>query len=107
MSDFAILIRQKRILKGLSQSQVAGILGTAQGVISNWERGVYVPRGEALPELGKVLDLDLEEMKRNLFHDYVGRIPEKDSLSDRVQALRIIDRDAVYAFLAFLESREN
>ena len=46
--DAAALIRDARRLAGLSQAELAGRVDTTQAVVSRWERGVEVPRLDAL-----------------------------------------------------------
>jgi transcriptional regulator with XRE-family HTH domain len=46
--DVGGLIRQARLLAGLSQAELAARVGTTQPVVSRWERGSEVPRIDAL-----------------------------------------------------------
>jgi transcriptional regulator with XRE-family HTH domain len=47
-TDLGELIASARITAGLSQTALAAAIGTAQSVISRWERGVETPRVETL-----------------------------------------------------------
>ena len=38
-------IRERRVMLGLSQQQMAAELGTRQQTVSEWETGLYRPRG--------------------------------------------------------------
>lgn len=57
------LIRKAREAAGLDQNAVARELGLGQQAISTWERGASRPRGSQLPELGKLLDLDVAALR--------------------------------------------
>jgi transcriptional regulator with XRE-family HTH domain len=46
--DIGGLVREARLLAGLSQSELARRVGTTQAVISRWERNAEVPRLDAL-----------------------------------------------------------
>lgn len=45
------LLREARELAGLSQAELAALVGTKQSVISRWERGVDEPRLSTLARL--------------------------------------------------------
>jgi transcriptional regulator with XRE-family HTH domain len=45
------LIREVRRLAGLSQHELADLLGTKQSVISRWERGLDTPRVDTLARI--------------------------------------------------------
>jgi transcriptional regulator with XRE-family HTH domain len=47
-TDLGALIASARAAAGLSQTALAAAIGTAQSVISRWERGVETPRVETL-----------------------------------------------------------
>lgn len=51
-----------RIRKGYSQGELAQLLGTHQGVVSNWERGTKTPRVSNLRKLAKVFDMTIAEL---------------------------------------------
>ena len=46
--DVGALLREARLLAGLSQGELARRVGTTQAVVSRWERNVEVPRLDAL-----------------------------------------------------------
>jgi transcriptional regulator with XRE-family HTH domain len=55
------LLREARLIAGLSQAELAERIGTTQPVVSRWERDVEVPRidtlGRALQACGFEVDL--------------------------------------------------
>jgi len=56
------MIRKKREAKGLTQDQLADALGVDQTAVSQWERGVTLPRADKLPELAKLLGCTIDEL---------------------------------------------
>jgi len=46
-----LLIREARRHAGLTQAQLAARLGTRQSAVSNWERGLDVPRVDTLARI--------------------------------------------------------
>ena len=51
-------IANARNLKGLTQEELARLVGVSKGSVRNWETGGKAPR-DALPRLEKVLEVDL------------------------------------------------
>lgn len=55
-------LKQRRLDAGLSQSQLADILGTVQSAISAWESGEKMPRASQLPALAAALHCSIDEL---------------------------------------------
>jgi transcriptional regulator with XRE-family HTH domain len=53
------LLRRKR---GLNQSDIASILGVAQSVVSDWERGHASPRMARLKAIARALKTNIQEL---------------------------------------------
>lgn len=67
-----------RLAQGLSQCQLADLIGSGQAVISAWERGVRIPNTEGLYRWAAGLGYDLT---------VTPRVDEGDEdAGDRVQA---------------------
>ena len=49
-------IKSKRVEAGLSQKQLAEIMGVTQAAIANWETGGVYPRASQLPALAEALN---------------------------------------------------
>lgn len=60
--DFKMRIKEARVSKGLSQTELAIILNTDQRVISRYELGTVIPSLERLVELAQVLDVSLDDL---------------------------------------------
>lgn len=56
------LIKTKRIEKGLSQLELAELIGTDQRNISKWESGIYDPTFGFVLKLIKVLEIDIRTL---------------------------------------------
>lgn len=55
-------IGKRRKTLGLSQSDLADILGVTQGAISQWEKGTSMPSTEKLPEIAKILGCEIADL---------------------------------------------
>ena len=55
-------IQKFRKLKGLTQTELAEMLGTTQYVITNYERDLNNPITAKMPEIAKVLEVTLDEL---------------------------------------------
>jgi transcriptional regulator with XRE-family HTH domain len=69
--DAAGLLRDARQIAGLSQSALAQRIGTTQPVISRWERGLEVPRVDALARALQACGFEADLVFRR--HDDVDR----------------------------------
>ncbi|MCJ7671106.1 MAG: helix-turn-helix domain-containing protein [Acidimicrobiia bacterium] len=69
--DAAGLLRDARRIAGLSQSALAERIGTTQPVISRWERGLDVPRIDALARALQACGFEADLVFRR--HDDVDR----------------------------------
>ena len=56
------LIRLKRIENGLTQKQLADAMNISDKTISKWERGLGCPDVALLPEVAKLLKMNIEEL---------------------------------------------
>lgn len=59
---FAAAIRDARLVKQMSQGQLAQALGVRQPSVSSWEQGHTFPAIDLLAPLARTLDLDLAEL---------------------------------------------
>ncbi|MFA5528843.1 MAG: helix-turn-helix transcriptional regulator [Peptostreptococcales bacterium] len=55
-------IQKKRIKNGMSQEQLAELLGIDRSTIAKWETGVSFPRGEKLPDLARILNCSIDDL---------------------------------------------
>lgn len=56
------IIRERRLLKKLTQEQVANYLGVTTPAVNKWEKGISYPDITLLPALARVLDTDLNTL---------------------------------------------
>lgn len=57
-------IARRRIALGLTQKQLAEVVGCYPKDICRWELGRHVPRGEALLKLSRVLGCTIDELMK-------------------------------------------
>lgn len=58
--DFKFVLKDLREQKGLSQAELANIVGVSQGVISQYERGDRKPTNEIHSKLSKALGVSMD-----------------------------------------------
>lgn len=73
MEKFHEKLKMLRKKQGLTQKEVARLLGTVQSVYSKWERGVYEPNYENLSMLACIFDVSVDF----LLSDYIEFSKEK------------------------------
>ena len=77
--EVGALVREARLIAGLSQAELATRIGTTQPVVSRWERDLEVPRidtlGRALQACGFEVDLVFRR------HDDVDRSQIRGALA--------------------------
>jgi transcriptional regulator with XRE-family HTH domain len=62
MKDFALRLRTIRLERGLSQRQLAEIVGCETMLISRYERGTGLPKMDTLVSLARALRISLDEL---------------------------------------------
>ena len=55
-------LREFRAKKGLTQMQIADVLGCQQGLVSQYERGVYTPSLHNALRLARALGTTVEDL---------------------------------------------
>jgi len=93
-------IKAARLLKGLSQTEMAERLGVSQPAVAHWESGAHAPRYALLPRIAALLEIPREDIapKRarkaprlhlNVRTSQVLDFPAAPSLSYEVSRLEI------------------
>lgn len=62
MGNIPIIIRNARLSKGLSQKELAVLIGKTKNVISNWENGRHKPNADQIESLCGILDIPVSDM---------------------------------------------
>ncbi|WP_304458972.1 helix-turn-helix domain-containing protein [Alicyclobacillus sendaiensis] len=99
-------IRQTRIRRGLTQSQIAMALGVTEANISNYERDKSIPPSERLQKLAEVLGVSVDYLlgRTNDPHGYSQDAGEDEQLRDAVEFItRARDELSEEAYTRFLE----
>ncbi len=55
-------IKAARLLKGLSQTELAERLGVSQPAVAHWESGAHAPRYALLPRIAAMLEIPREDI---------------------------------------------
>lgn len=59
----AITIKAARVNAGLTQKEAAQKLGVSENVVSNWERGLTVPRIDQIPAIEAAYGLSYNQIR--------------------------------------------
>lgn len=65
------IIKEKRLMKGLTQEQLVDFLGVSAPAVSKWEKSASYPDITLLPPLARLLDTDLNNLLS--FHEELTR----------------------------------
>lgn len=57
-----VQIKAARKAVGMSQANLAKMVGVTQGAVSQWERGITHPGFKILPKLAQALKLSLDDL---------------------------------------------
>ena len=87
--NFLCSLREK---KGMTQAEVANILGVTPAAVSKWENGSSKPRVEVLFQLAKLLDVRAEELMEGQYLE--NNVLDSDAvkeINERYEYLRKVD----------------
>lgn len=71
ISYLGAAIREYRRRRGVSQGELAALLGGSRNTISNWERGIHEPPADAIAAVAralKVSEMDIQTLAMSLLH---------------------------------------
>ena len=80
MNDFGEFLYTLRKEKGLTQSQLASLLGVTNKAVSKWETGEAMPETSLLLPLSKILGVTVDELlngKRSSESDFKDKTFEE------------------------------
>lgn len=55
-------IRELRSAANMTQNELASMVGVSQGIVSNWETEVFLPKTRDLPMLAKALSCNIGDL---------------------------------------------
>lgn len=55
-------IKEARQMKGITQEQLAKMLGITQGAVAQWENGLTHPSFDMLPKVAEALGMTVDEL---------------------------------------------
>lgn len=83
MNDFGEFLYTLRKEKGLTQSQLASLLGVTNKAVSKWETGEAMPETSLLLPLSKILGVTVDELlngKRSSENDFKDKTFEEENI---------------------------
>lgn len=92
------IIKERRLLKNMTQEQMAKLLGVSTPAVNKWERGGSYPDITLLPALARLLDTDLNTLlsfqddlsaqEIGLFLNEISELSEKEGLEKAFEAAK-------------------
>jgi len=110
MELFAESLRKAREERGLTQTQLAELLGITLRVYNRWERGAAVPRLDSIVQLADILQLSLDQLVgRSSTNPALPKLrhPKLQSLYEQVDRLSAEDQKALIILLDSLLKRSE
>lgn len=96
----AVRIKRLRVATGLTQGQLAELLGVSQAAVGRWEAGEFLPKGRYVVKLAGALGIDVSAL--------LGETPTNiDDLAEEVQlltAFRALPKDQKLIAIKLLEA---
>ena len=87
--NFLCMLREK---KGMTQAEIANMLGVTAAAVSKWENGSSKPRVDVLIKLAKILDVRVEELMSGEYIDSEILDPETvKTINERYEYLVKVD----------------
>ena len=90
MKKFADLLSVKRKAKGLTQDQLADLVGVSHQAVSKWERAEALPEISKIGDIALAIDTSTDELINSLYDTPIKAPIEKGSADDAYFAL--VDR---------------
>ena len=105
MSDFSKRLKELRNNKGLSQEELANLIGVHKSHISRYERGISIPSIEAATKLANALGISISKFV--IQDSNPNKDIELDNLFEQATHLNDSDKKVVKELLsAFIFKRE-
>ena len=80
MKTIGSIIKEKRLENGWTQSQLARLIGVAQGTVNKWEIGMTTPRRYSLMSCARVFKCSMEDLTPNR-NDLPSTLTNDDKVS--------------------------
>ncbi len=85
MDKFSNLLSSKRREKGLSQGQLAELIGVTHQAVSKWERGEAMPEISKIGDIAKILGVPTNELL-NALYENEGNAPKEETKTNDADA---------------------
>lgn len=79
--SFQINLKKYRESKGLSQEDLAQLLGVGQSTVGMWENGVNMPRMKTLQRITEILEITTNDLMGTSNNNYSGSSTNKDNIT--------------------------
>ena len=92
MQQVGINISKLRKLKGMTQMEMADMLGISFQAVSNWERGISMPDISKLGELASIFNVSIDEILDNkrtseIAKNLIEKLPVSDIQMEEIKEI--------------------
>ncbi len=94
MKKFADLLSVKRRAKGLTQDQLADLVGVSHQAVSKWERAEAMPEISKIGDIALAIDTPADELINTLYENQTSTSPATNSSADEAY-FALIDKTRV------------
>ena len=94
MKKFANLLSDKRKAKGLTQDQLADLVGVSHQAVSKWERAEAMPEISKIGDIALAIDTPAEEISNTLYENTANATPTASSSADEAY-FALVDKTRV------------
>ena len=94
MKKFANLLSDKRKAKGLTQDQLADLVGVSHQAVSKWERAEAMPEISKIGDIALAIDTPAEEIINTLYENTANATPAASSSADEAY-FALVDKTRV------------
>lgn len=94
MKKFANLLSDKRKAKGLTQDQLADLVGVSHQAVSKWERAEAMPEISKIGDIALAIDTPAEEIINTLYENTANATPTASSSADEAY-FALVDKTRV------------
>ena len=97
-------LKELRIKKGLTQSQIADELDVARSTVASWEKGVCEPNGVELKELSELFSVSSDYLYGRVDECTMINIPKVYNVD--LNKLNALGKQTLFEFYNFLSTNE-
>ncbi len=104
MMDFKVRLKQARTAKGISQSNLAKLVGVHVTNISRYERGENKPTSVVLTKLGDALGVSADYLMSGSMDEVAGKAISDKVLLEQFRKIELLPKEKKHLVMEFLDA---